>query len=267
MRNHFKKRSTSYSVVYVALLGNVLVAISKFIAAAMSGSSAMLSEGVHSVVDTANEGLLLYGIHRGSVRPDDEHPLGYGREVYFWSFVVALLIFMIGAGVSIYEGISHIANPHPIKDAYLSYIVLGVAAVFEGSSWVYALRKFKGSKPYRDLPQMVIRSKDPPTFIVLLEDSAALIGLTIAAVGIYFSIALNQPWIDGAASILIGIMLGLVAPEEIMVALTVEFDDQLRAPQIAKAIEQLERKIRAVHPSVTAVFLKPSSRITRWTWA
>lgn len=306
MRNRFRKRSTSYSVVYVALLGNVLVAISKFIAAAMSGSSAMLSEGVHSVVDTANEGLLLYGIHRGSVRADDEHPLGYGREVYFWSFVVALLIFMVGAGVSIYEGISHIANPHPIEDAYLSYIVLGVAAVFEGSSWVYALRKFKGSKPYRDLPQMVIRSKDPPTFIVLLEDSAALIGLTIAAAGIYFSIALNQPWIDGAASILIGIMLGLVAtllahetkglligeaanvttrnsimmlvartdgvvkahdifsvhiaPEEIMVALTVEFDDRLRTPQIEKAVEQLERKIRAVHPSVTAVFLKPSSR-------
>lgn len=306
MRNRFRKNSTSYSVVYVALLGNVLVAVSKFVAAAISGSSAMLSEGVHSVVDTANEGLLLYGIRRGSVRPDEEHPLGYGREVYFWSFVVALLIFMVGAGVSIYEGINHIANPHAIEDPRLSYVVLGVAAIFEGSSWIYALRKFKGGKPYREVPQMVIRSKDPPTFIVLLEDSAALIGLAIAAGGVYFSIALNQPWIDGAASILIGIMLGLVAallaretkglligeaanvttrdsimtivaqtegvikahdiysvhiaPEEIVVALTVEFDDQLRTPQIETAIEQLERKIQAMHPSVTAVFLKPSSR-------
>src|SRR5690606_39129098 len=151
----------------------------------MSGSSAMLSEGVHSVVDTANEGLLLYGIHRGSVQPDDEHPLGYGREVYFWSFVVALMIFMVGAGVSVYEGISHIANPHPIEDPRLSYIVLGAAAIFEGSSWVYALRKFRRGKPYRELPQMIIRSKDPPTFIVLLEDSAALIGVAIAAGGIY----------------------------------------------------------------------------------
>lgn len=265
----------------------------------------MLSEGVHSVVDTVNEGLLLYGIHRGAERPDDEHPLGHGREVYFWSFVVALLIFMLGAGVSIYEGITHILNPHPIEDPRLSYIVLGLAAVFEGVSWVYTLHKFKGVKPYTALPKMVIRSKDPPTFIVLLEDSAAMIGLAIAAVGIYLSLALEEPRLDGVASVFIGITLALaatllaretkglligeaankqtrdsimglvaqtegvvkandiisihIAPEEIVVALNVEFDEHLRTPQIVAVIDQLEQKIYGAHPAVTAVFLKPSS--------
>ncbi len=202
---------SSRTVIYIALTGNFLVAISKFVAAAMTGSSAMLSEGVHSVIDTANELLLLYGMRRASVRPDYDHPLGYGREVFFWSFVVALLIFTLGAGISIYEGVIHILNPRPIENPAITYVVLGLAALFEGTSWITALRKFKGKRKYRQLFRLVVHSKDPPTFIVLLEDSAALIGIAIAFSGIYLSLALQEPVFDGAASILIGITLCIVS--------------------------------------------------------
>lgn len=211
MRARPPKSAASRSVIYIALIGNTLVAISKFVAAALTGSSAMLSEGVHSVVDTANECLLLYGAHRGSARPDGEHPLGYGREVYFWSFVVALLIFMLGAGISAYEGVVHILDPHPIEDPAISYAVLALAALFEGSSWLYTLRRFKGKRPYSELPSMVIQSKDAPTFIILLEDSAAMIGIAIAAAGIYCSLAFEDPRLDGVASVFIGITLALAA--------------------------------------------------------
>ncbi len=201
----------SSRIVYVALAGNTLVAISKFIAAGITGSSAMLSEGFHSLVDITNEVLLLYGLRRASKKPDDEHPLGYGREIYFWSFVVALLIFTAGAGASLYEGVSHILHPEPIKHAHVTYIVLGLAALFEGASWVYTLHKFRGGRPYAEVFRLIVRSKDPPTFIVLLEDSAALIGILIAFLGVHFSVTLQQPMLDGIASVCIGVTLAFTA--------------------------------------------------------
>ena len=295
----------SNMVIYIALAGNILVAISKFIAAAITGSSAMLSEGVHSVVDCINEILLLYGVHRSRNRPDKTHPIGYGREVYFWSFVVGLLILTFGAGVSVYEGVMHILEPRPIESPYVTYIVLALAFLFEGFSWLFTLRKFRGNRPYSELFRMIVHSKDPPTFIVLLEDSAALLGLLVAFAGVYLSVALDNPALDGAASILIGITLALTAllvaretkglligeaagsdirdsivelaestagvarvnrlitvqtaPQEITVAMSLEFADALRVPELEAIVIELENKIRLAHPEVASLFIKPQS--------
>src|SRR4029079_12559721 len=169
----------SKPVVIAAFAGNTLVAFTKFIAAWWTGSSAMLSEAVHSLVDTGNQILLLYGLRRDEQPPDASHPLGYGREIYFWSFVVALLMFTLGAGVTLYEGIQHIRDPHEIVDAHVSYFVLAGAAVFEGVSWVIALREFGKSKGTLGYFEAMRHSKDPPPFIVLFEDSAALLGLLL----------------------------------------------------------------------------------------
>ena len=203
--------TSSKTVVYAAAAGNLLVALTKFIAALWTGSSAMLSEAIHSVVDTGNQGLLLYGLHRSAKAPDATHPLGYGRELYFWSFIVALLLFTLGAGVAFYEGFSHIAHPHEIVDAHISYIVYACAAVFEGASWYVALREFNKAKGDAGYIEAIIRSKDPPTFIVLFEDSAALIGLAIAALGTFLADTYSMPELDGAASIGIGVVLTLTA--------------------------------------------------------
>jgi cation diffusion facilitator family transporter len=202
---------SSRTAVIAALVGNLLVATSKAIAAAISGSSAMLSEAVHSVVDSGNEVLLLYGQHRAGKPPDRTHPLGYGREIYFWSFVVALLIFALGAGVSIYEGIIHIRHPEPIRDPLVNYCVFGASAVFEAFSWWFgwsAFRRISGDKGIMDA---VHASKDPTTFMVLFEDSAALAGIAIAATATALSVQFHRPWIDGAGSILIGLVLAVVA--------------------------------------------------------
>ena len=203
--------SQSKTVVYAAATGNLLVALTKFIAAFWTGSSAMLSEAIHSVVDTGNQLVLLYGLHRAAKPPDAAHPLGYGRELYFWSFIVALLLFTLGAGVALYEGIAHIANPSEIVDARVSYIVYGCAAVFEGSSWYVALREFRKAKGDASYYEAVRRSKDPPTFIVLFEDTAALIGLAMAAIGTFCADTFAMPLFDGAASIGIGLVLALTA--------------------------------------------------------
>jgi cation diffusion facilitator family transporter len=198
-------------VIYAALLANLGIAVAKFIAAAITGSSSMLTEGVHSMVDTGNQGLLLYGQHRAKRLPDAEHPFGYGRELYFWAFVVAILIFGLGAGVSIYEGWRHIAEPEPLRNPLVNYIVLGVAFALEGTSWGIAMREFAGSKGDASWWQAVRNSKDPATFIVLFEDSAALAGLSVAAVGVWASHAWGDPRIDGWASIAIGVILAGVA--------------------------------------------------------
>ena len=176
--------ASSKKVIYAALIGNTLIAITKFIAAGITGSSAMLSEGIHSVVDTGNQGLLLYGIRRSQKPADEFYPFGHGKEIYFWSFVVAILIFAVGAGVSIYEGILHIFNPSPLTDAYINYIVLGLAIVFEGSAWLFALREFTRAKGKWGYIEAVQRGKDPSMFVVLFEDSAALLGLVVALLGI-----------------------------------------------------------------------------------
>ena len=198
-------------VLFAALGANLGIAVAKFVAAAFTGSSAMLTEGFHSVVDSANQLLLLYG-HKASQRPPDiVHPLGYGRELYFWSFVVAILIFATGAGLSIYEGVIHIVEPGPIEDATLAYIVLGISFVLEGGSWATAVREFRSTQGELGWWQAVRRSKDPTTFIVLFEDSAAMFGLVVAGAGVFLTHWTGNPVWDGAASIVIGCALAVVA--------------------------------------------------------
>jgi cation diffusion facilitator family transporter len=171
----------------------------------------MLSEGVHSLVDTGNEVLLLYGLHRAARPPDLNHPFGHGRELYFWSFVVAVLIFAIGAGVSVYEGVTHIMAPEPMENPTTNYIVLAISAVFEGTSWTIALREFNQEKGDLGYLAAIKKSKDPTTYTVLIEDSVALIGLAIAFAGIFAAQLLHDPRLDGVASVAIGLLLGAVA--------------------------------------------------------
>ncbi|SDA34038.1 cation diffusion facilitator family transporter [Sphingomonas sp. NFR15] len=205
------KQGESNLVIFAALAANLGIAVAKFIAAAISGSSSMLTEGFHSVVDSLNQILLLYGQHRGKRPPDIDHPFGYGRELYFWSFVVAILIFAVGAGVSVYEGLVHIEEPEPLRDPLVNYVVLAIAFALEGGSWLLAMRGFAADNRGRGWWSAVRRSKDPAGFIVLFEDLAALAGLVIAAVGVWASHHFNDPRIDGVASILIGVLLGLIA--------------------------------------------------------
>lgn len=292
-------------VVYAALAGNLLIALTKFGAAAFTGSSAMLSEGVHSLVDTGNEILLLYGMKRAARPPDRTHPLGHGREIYFWCFVVALLVFALGAGVSIYEGIRHIRSPEPIENATANYVVLGLSLLFEGGSWWAAFRELRRTKGRLGYVAAVRQSKDPTTFTVLLEDSAALLGLLIALLGIGAAQALAMPELDGAASVGIGLLLAATAaflaretkglligeparpelqasvlglaradpavqrangvitvhlgPQQIVAALSLEFEDRLTAPEIEACVARIEGRIRGSHPEITALFVKPQT--------
>ncbi|BCX72240.1 cation diffusion facilitator family transporter [Acinetobacter bereziniae] len=198
-------------VVYAALLGNLAIALVKFIAAYITNSSAMLSEAVHSVVDTLNEILLLYGLKKSQQPANYQHPFGYGRELYFWAFIVALLVFALGAMVSIYQGIQHIRHPEVIESPLVNYVVLGFAMLCEGTSWFIALKSFKKMKGKMGYFESFRRSKDPTTFTVLFEDSAALIGLIIAFVGILCAQQFDLPILDGIASILIGVVLAISA--------------------------------------------------------
>jgi cation diffusion facilitator family transporter len=204
-------KSSSKRVIYAALAGNFMVALTKFAAAWWTGSSAMLSEAIHSLVDTGNQILLLYGIHRASKPPDAEHPLGHGRELYFWSFIVALLMFTLGACVTFYEGVSHILDPHAVVDPYINYIVLGCSALFEGATWTVALKEFRKTKGGASYLQALKESKDPPSFMVLFEDTAALLGLFIAFTGTLASQLLGMPSLDGVAAIGISLVLGTTA--------------------------------------------------------
>lgn len=292
-------------VVYAAAAGNALVAITKFVAASYTGSSAMLSEAVHSVADTGNQVLLLYGMRRAEQPPDELHPLGYGRELYFWSFIVALIMFTLGAGVALYEGVQHIRHPAEVSDPYINYIVLAAAFVFEGVSWYIALREFRKAKGDLGYFEAMRRSKDPVGFTVLFEDSAAMLGLVFAFIGTFLAEHLAMPVLDGVASIAIGLLLGLtalmlareskglligepaarrvresilailrkssgierghvvftvhMAPDEIVVALSLEFHDNLTAPEIENATNALERAIHAAHQEVIAIFVKPQT--------
>ena len=305
---HFKANI----VLYGALAANLGIAVAKFVAAGISGSSSMLTEGVHSLVDSGNQVLLLYGQKRASRKPDPTHPFGYGRELYFWAFVVAILIFAVGAGVSIYEGIVHIADPHPIEDPTLNYVVLGIAALMEGASWSLAVREFNRGRGEQTWWQAIRRSKDPTGFIVLFEDSAALIGLVIAAVGVWASIHFADPRIDGIASVLIGCVLAGVAmllareskelligeaadpvliaqirevldghpridavnhirtihtsPQAIFVAISADFADDLRMGDAETLIEELERRMKALSPWITSIYLRPEKRADAMVW-
>ena len=203
--------TTSTRKLVVALLANLGIAVSKFVAAAVTGSSAMLTEGVHSVVDCTNQLLLMWG-RRASKRPPDKlHPFGYGRELYFWSFVVAVLVFALGAGVSIYEGVLHIAEPEPAVSPLIAYAVLLVAFLLEGWSTVEAYRDFNNARGKLTWWQAIRRSKDPPAFIVLLENGAAMAGIIAAAIGLALSQLTGDPFYDGAASVVIGLILGITS--------------------------------------------------------
>lgn len=300
-----ERRKGSRLVLFAALGGNVLVAATKFGAAAVTGSVAMLSEAVHSLADTANELLLLYGAHRAERPPDERHPFGYGREVYFWSFMVSVLLFALGACVSIWEGVRHVLDPHPIERPLVSYAVFGFAAIFEGGSWWFAFREFRARKGARGYLQAARETKDPSTIMVFLEDSAALAGIALAVAGTAAAQLLGEPAFDGAASIAIGLLLAAVAlftarenkqlligeaarpslvegvgrlarhergvacyngmltiqlaPREVVVALSLDFDDALRASEVQDVVASLEARIRKEHPEVVLVLVKPQS--------
>jgi cation diffusion facilitator family transporter len=200
--------NASTKVIIAALIGNSAISITKFFAAFTTGSSAMLSEGIHSLVDTGNQILLLYGMKQAKKPADEEFPFGHGKEIYFWSFVVAILIFAVGSGVSIYEGIHHVRHPVEIDNPLVNYIVLGLALLFEGGAWFFAFKEFGKVKGRRGYIEAVKRGKDPSMFVVLFEDSAAMLGLLIALLGIWLTQVTGIAIFDGIASILIGFILG-----------------------------------------------------------
>lgn len=197
--------------IYSAIAANLLIATTKFIAGALTNSSSMISEGIHSVVDTLNELLLLYGLKRSRKPPDQQHPFGYGRELYFWSFIVCIFIFSLGGGVSIYQGISHIHEPEPLGNPTWNYVVLGLSIVFEGSSFWIALKEFNKTRGELSLWQAIVKSKDPSSFIVLFEDGAAVGGLIIVLALMICNQVFNLPYLDGVASLLVGLLLVLVS--------------------------------------------------------
>lgn len=203
--------SASKLPIYSALAANLAIAVTKFIAAGITGSSAMISEGIHSLVDTSNELLLLLGIEKSKKPADDNRPFGYGKELYFWAFIVSILIFGLGGGISFYEGVTHLQHPSAISNPFWNYIVLGFAFIFDGFSFVTALREFnrqRGSKPFW---RAVQRSKDPSTFVVLFEDAADLLGLIVAFLGVFLGHYFNNPYLDGVASIVIGVILTAIS--------------------------------------------------------
>lgn len=203
--------SSSKKVIYAALIGNGLIAITKFFASVITGSSAMLSEGIHSAVDTGNQLLLLLGLKKAKKPADQHYPFGHGKEIYFWSFVVAIMIFAVGAGISIYEGIHSLMDPHPVENPIVNYIVLGLAMIFEGFAWYFAWKEFNRARGKRGYYEAVRKEKNPTTFVVLFEDTAAMLGLIVAFVGIALGQWTGLHMFDGIASIIIGLILGVTA--------------------------------------------------------
>jgi cation diffusion facilitator family transporter len=295
------KTSGSHKVVFAALAGNLAIAVTKFVAAFLTGSSAMLTEAIHSSVDTGNQGLLLLGLARSGKPPSKTHPFGYGMELYFWSFVVALLIFALGGAVSVYQGVHKIIAPEPIDRAWINFLVIGLAVVFEGGSFLVAWREFKIVRGDTPFFRALKGSKDPSIFAVLLEDGAALLGLALAALGVAGSVA-GLAWADGAASVAIGVLLVLVAiflanetrslltgeaasprvvetvrralaadpriesvtevlsmhlgPSEILLGVTLDFQDQLTAVEIEDAADDFHALIQGVDKRITRVFVR-----------
>ena len=295
----------SLKVVVAALVGNLTIAITKFAAAAYTGSSAMLSEGVHSLVDTGNQALMLLGITRSKKPADDQHPFGYGMELYFWAFVVALLLFSLGAGVSIYEGILKIRNPHPMTSPGVNYVVLGAAFLIELWAWTVAFNEFKGSIGRGGFWQATRTSKNPAVFTVLFEDTAALLGLLVAFAAIAASQYLDMPILDGVGSLIIGLILALTAillvieckalligeaadptiikgirklanehpevlginelrtmhlgPEDVLLALSLDFKNNLNAGQVEATVSRLERQIKERYGEIRRVFIEIQS--------
>ena len=231
--------------VYGAIAANVAIAVTKFIVAGITGSSAMLSEGIHSLVDTGNGGLLLVGMHRSRKPSSEEHPFGHGKELYFWSLIVAVLIFGLGGGVSLYEGLSHIRSPAELKDPTWSYVVLAIAFMFEGASFAVAWKQFKEQRGDTPFWEALHASKDPANYTVLAEDGAALVGLSIAGAGVFFSHWLELPSLDGVASMLIGVLLAGVAVMLIRESRSLLVGEGVK-PETARGIRDLAREESSV---------------------
>lgn len=293
----------------IAFAANLGIAVAKFGAAAITGSSAMLTEGIHSLVDSSNQLLLMYGRKRARKPADAKHPLGYGPELYFWSFIVAVLVFALGAGVSIYEGIVHILEPEHADSPVVAYTVLGIALALESWSTVAAYKEFKAAKGTLGWWQAIRESKDPPTFIVLLENGAAIVGLLAAAIGVFLAQWTGNPFWDGAASVAIGVVLALTAlllayeskalligesadpelneqlrvlaaarpgvtnvgniiaihsaPTEILVIMTIDFDDLISARQAEQIVLDIETDVAARWPQVNRLYIRPEHGATR----
>ncbi len=244
--------------VYAAIAANIAIAVTKFVVAGITGSSAMLSEGVHSAVDTFNGLLLLLGLRLSQRPATPEHPFGHGKELYFWSLIVAILVFGLGGGVSLYEGVQHVLHPVALKDAGWNYFVLGAAALFEGSSFAISLRQFLKQLRGRPFWQTLHASKDPTNYTVLAEDAAALAGLAIAAIGIALSHALDWPELDGVASLLIGVLLAGVAVLLMRESRGLLIGEGLR-PETARAIRALALAQPKVHDAgrVLSMYVGP----------
>jgi cation diffusion facilitator family transporter len=237
--------ASSKIAIYSALGANMLIAVTKFVAAAITGSSAMVSEGIHSLVDTSNEILLLLGISKSKKKADANRPFGYGKELYFWSFIVSILIFGVGAGVSFYEGITHLQHPHVIDDPFWNYIVLGVAFLFDGISFIIALKTFNHHRGNEAFWRAVRRSKDPTSFVVLFEDAADVLGLIVAFLGVYFGHLLKNPYFDGIASIAIGLILTAVS-----ILLTRESRSLLMGETLSSQVMDRVVALAKSHPAV-----------------
>lgn len=297
--------SNSKTAIYSALVANFVIAVSKFVAASITGSSAMLSEGIHSLVDTGNQALLLLGIKKSAKPADPKHPFGHGKELYFWALIVAVILFSLGGGISLYEGIMHLQNPAELSDPLWSYIVLAIAFVFETFAWRVAYKELTKVKSELSFYRKLKESKDPAIFVVLVEDSAALLGVIVAFLGIFFGHLMDNPYLDAIASIIIGLILACVAvflvveskglllgegvknstfvslknileknesiikfqdpltmhfgPQEVMVAINVEFDRNLKSIDIEKVIDNIENEIYTKHPEVKRIFIEAES--------
>ena len=293
---------SSVKAILAALVGNSLIAVTKFIAASYTGSSAMFSEAIHSVVDSGNQLLLLYGVKRSKRPADSKHPFGYGKELYFWSFVVAILIFSIGSGISFYEGFHKLHSPEPVSNPMINFIVLGFAVIFESWTCWVAATEFKKSKGDRGWVEAIRRSKDPALFTVLFEDTAALLGLLVALIALTLSEHLNLPVLDSVASLIISFILAVTAgllafeckglltgegaseevvsgikqiinesqgikhvnevltlhlgPEDILLNVSLDFEDDLSSGEVEEAISILESRIKQMFPEIRRVFIE-----------
>ncbi|CAN5476633.1 cation diffusion facilitator family transporter [soil metagenome] len=297
--------STNKNVIFAALAGNLAIATVKFGAALFTGSAAMMSEAIHSAVDTGNQVILLIGLRRAARPATESHPFGHGLQLYFYTFVVAVLIFGVGAVISILHGIERIQSPEPIENAWVNYVILGLSVLFEGASWTVAFKAFNKEREGRPFFHTIRSSKDPTVFTVLFEDTAALAGLVVALIGVVASHVFNLPLLDGVASVVIGLILALTAgflafesqslltgeaadpatregiraiakaepgveglndartmhfgPNEILVALSLDFRNDLSAADVEDTVARLEQKIRAAYPQAGRIYVEAQS--------
>jgi cation diffusion facilitator family transporter len=297
--------STSKNVIFAALAGNLAIAVTKLVAALFTGSAAVMSEAIHSAVDTGNQIILLIGLRRAARPATETHPFGHGLQLYFYTFVVAVLIFGVGAVISILHGVERIRSPEPIENAWLNYLILGLSVLFEGASWTVAFKAFNREREGRPFFGVIRSSKDPTVFTVLFEDTAALAGLVVALVGVVASHVFNLPMLDGVASVIIGLILAVTAgflafesqslltgeaadpatregiraiaeaepgveglndcrtmhfgPNEILVALSLDFRNDLTAGKVEDTVARLEQKIRAAFPQAGRIYIEAQS--------